>query len=262
MRRVAPFMRRHGIDMHEISAQEAQALFPIGDLSDVLSAFYIPEDGRANPVDVTMSLAKGARMGGARIFEGKRVAEILAKNGTATGVRLESGETVTAENVVICGGMWSRQLGAKAGINLPLQAAEHYYLITETIDGLSRDLPVLEDPTTYTYFREEVGGLMLGLFEPVGAAWHLDAIPADFAFGEIDPDWDRMLPHLEKGDIIIDGGNSYFPDTIRRTYYLAEKGINIQVITTSEIKVSVLISEEYTELALRALHTAYGLDAD
>jgi 4-methylaminobutanoate oxidase (formaldehyde-forming) len=198
MRRVAPFMRRHGINMYEISAKEAQDLFPIGDLSDVLSAFYIPEDGRANPVDLTMSLAKGARMGGAQIFEGITVTQIIAKAGTATGVRTASGETITAENVVICGGMWSRQLGATAGINLPLQAAEHYYLITENIEGLSRDLPVLEDPSTYTYYREEVGGLMLGLFEPVGAAWNLDGIPADFAFGEIDPDWDRMMPHLEK----------------------------------------------------------------
>ncbi|MEM6901150.1 MAG: FAD-binding oxidoreductase, partial [Pseudomonadota bacterium] len=158
MRRIAPFMQRFGIDCHEVSPREAQDLFPIGDLSDVRAAFYIAEDGRVNPVDVTMSLAKGARMGGARIYEGVRVDTILSRNGTATGVRLEDGREITAENVVICGGMWSRQLGAKAGINLPLQAAEHYYLITEEIPGLPRDLPVLEDPSTYTYYREEVGG--------------------------------------------------------------------------------------------------------
>ena len=198
MRRIAPFMRRHGINMYEISPGEAQELFPIGDLSDVLSAFYIPEDGRANPVDVTMSLAKGARLGGAKIFEGVTVTQILTKNGTATGVSTASGETIMAENVVICGGMWSRQLGAKAGINLPLQAAEHYYLITENIDGLSRNLPVLEDPSTYTYYREEVGGLMLGLFEPGAAPWMLDGIPENFSFGEIEPDWDRVGPHLER----------------------------------------------------------------
>lgn len=197
MRRVAPFMRRHGINIHEISPQECQTLFPIGDMSDVLAGFYTPEDGRANPVDVTMSLAKGARMRGAQIFEGVTVAEIMAKNGTATGVRTSDGHTITAENVVICGGMWSRQLGASAGINLPLQAAEHYYLITENIDGLSRDLPVLEDPSTYTYYREEMGGLMLGLFEPGAAPWKLDGIPDNFAFGEIEPDWDRVAPHLE-----------------------------------------------------------------
>lgn len=198
MRRVAPFMRRHGINMHEISPRETAELFTIGDLSDVLAGFYIPEDGRANPVDVTMSLAKGARMGGARIHEHTTVVEILVEQGVAVGVRTATGETIRAETVVICGGMWSRQLGARAGINLPLQAAEHYYLITEKIEGLSRDLPVLEDPSTYTYYREEVGGLMLGLFEPGAAPWNLDAIPENFAFGEIEPDWDRVGPHLKK----------------------------------------------------------------
>ena len=198
MRRLAPFMRRHGINIYEISPQETADLFPIADLGDVQAGFYIPEDGRVNPVDVTMSLAKGARMGGAKIFEGVTVSEIIAKNGTAVGVKTADGQVITAQNVVICGGMWSRQLGAKAGINLPLQAAEHYYLITENVPGLSRDLPVLEDPSTYTYYREEVGGLMLGLFEPGAAPWKLDGIPDDFSFGEIEPDWDRVGPHLEK----------------------------------------------------------------
>jgi glycine cleavage system aminomethyltransferase T/glycine/D-amino acid oxidase-like deaminating enzyme len=198
MRRLAPFMRRHGINIYEVSPQEAADLVPIGDLSDVQAGFYIPEDGRVNPVDVTMSLAKGARMGGAKIFEEVTVTEIVAKNATATGVKTAGGQIITAESVVICGGMWSRQLGATAGINLPLQAAEHYYLITENVPGLSRDLPVLEDPSTYTYYREEAGGLMLGLFEPSAAPWKLDGIPDDFSFGEIEPDWDRVGPHLEK----------------------------------------------------------------
>ena len=198
MRRVAAFMRRFGINCHEVSVREAQDMFPIGDLSDVVGAFYIPEDGRANPVDLTMSLAKGARMGGAQIFDGVRVTEIIAKNGTATGVRTAEGQTVMAENVVICGGMWSRQLGESHGVNLPLQAAEHYYLITETIPDLPRDLPVLEDPSTYTYYREEVGGMMLGLFEPGAASWKLEGIPDNFSFGEIEPDWDRVGPYLEK----------------------------------------------------------------
>ncbi|QIE47145.1 FAD-dependent oxidoreductase [Pseudohalocynthiibacter aestuariivivens] len=198
MRRAAPFMRRYGINCYEVSPREAQDLFPVGDLSNVKSAFYIPEDGRANPVDVTMSLSKGARMGGAQIFEGVRVTEITAKNGTATGICTQDGQSITCENVVICGGMWSRQLGAKAGINLPLQAAEHYYLITEAVPGLPRDLPVLEDPSTYTYYREEMGGMMLGLFEPGAAAWKLDGIPDDFQFSEIEPDWDRVTPDLEK----------------------------------------------------------------
>jgi len=198
MRRVAPFMIRNGIDVHEISVKEAGELFPIADMSNVLSAFFIPTDGRANPVDFTMSVAKGARMGGAKIFEGVSVKEILVKNGTAVGVKLSTDETIKAENVVICCGMWSRQIGAAAGINLPLQAAEHYYLITEKIEGIRKDMPILEDPSTYTYYREEVGGMMLGLFEPEAATWKLNHIPEDFSFGEIEPDWDRMIPHLEK----------------------------------------------------------------
>ena len=198
MRRACPFMRSHGINMHEISVKEAEELFPIGDLSNVLAAFYIPEDGIANPVDLTMSIAKGARMGGAQIFEGVTVTEILVKNGTAVGVKLSTDETIMAENVVICCGMWSRQIGAKAGINLPLQAAEHYYLITDEVEGIRKDMPVLEDPSTYCYYREEAGGMMLGLFEPLAVTWNLDHIPENFSFGEIEPDWDRMFPHLEK----------------------------------------------------------------
>lgn len=198
MRRASAFMRRHGINMHEISVKQAKDLFPIGDLSNVLAAFYIPEDGVANPVDLTMSVARGARMGGAQIFEGVSVKEILTRNGTAVGVKLSTDETIMAENVVICCGMWSRQIGAAAGLNLPLQAAEHYYLITGDVEGIRNDMPVLEDPSTYTYYREEVGGMMLGLFEPKGAVWNLDHIPESFSFGEIDPDWDRMIPHIEK----------------------------------------------------------------
>lgn len=197
MRRGAAFMRRFGFQVDEVSPREAADLFPIGDLQDVVAGFYMPDEGRANPVDVTMSLAKGARMGGARIFEGVSVDDILVRNGTAVGVRTDQGD-IMAENVVICAGMWSREIGARAGINLPLQAAEHYYLITETIDDLPRDLPVLEDAQCHGYFREEVGGLMIGLFEPGAAPWNLSSIPKDFSFGEIDPDWDRMMPHLEK----------------------------------------------------------------
>ncbi|WP_371059960.1 FAD-dependent oxidoreductase [Rhodosalinus sp. 5P4] len=197
MRRVAPFMRRHGIDMVEISPREVQELFPVGDVSDVLAGFYIAEDGRANPVDVTMSLAKGAQMGGARIFETTAVTDIVVRGDRAVGVRMADGHEISADHVVICAGMWSRQLGAKAGITLPLQAAEHYYLITDKIEGLPRDLPVLEDPKTYTYYREEVGGLMLGLFEPGAAPWKVEGIPETFAFGEIEPDWDRVGPWLE-----------------------------------------------------------------
>ncbi len=197
IRRGAAFMGLHGIEVHEISAAEAQEKFPIGDFSNTLAAFWYPQEGRTNPVDTTMALARAARGRGAKVIEDISVQEILVKNGRAVGVRTAQGD-ILAEHVVIAAGMWSRQIGARAGINLPLQAAEHYYLITENMAGVTRDLPLLEDPHSYAYFREEVGGLLVGLFEPDAAPWHLDMIPDNFAFGEIEPDWDRVAPHLER----------------------------------------------------------------
>lgn len=196
MRRGAAFMNRFGIEVHEISPAEAARRFPIGDFSETLAAFWYPLEGRTNPVDTTMALARAARDRGARIFEDTPVVDILTRNGRAVGVRTEKGD-IAAEHVVICAGMWSRQIGARAGVNLPLQAAEHYYLITEPMEGVTRDLPLLEDAHSYAYFREEVGGLLVGLFEPDAAPWHVDGIPDEFAFGEIAPDWDRVAPHLE-----------------------------------------------------------------
>ena len=105
---------------------------------------------------------------------------------------------VECETVVLAAGLWTRELGRRCGVDVPLQAAEHYYLLTEPMAGVHRDLPVVEDPDRYGYYREEGDGLLVGLFEPVGAAWHLDGPPADFAFGTIQPDWDRMTPYLEQ----------------------------------------------------------------
>jgi len=196
MRRSASFMRTRGIDCKEIPLDEAKELWPQAKFDDVIAAFYTAEDGRANPVDLTMSLARGAKMGGAKIIEGVSVTGINTKNGRVTGVTTDAGD-VQAEYVVNCAGMWARQFGEMAGVNLPLQAAEHYYLITDDMEGMHRDLPVLEDPDSYAYYREEVGSLMIGLFEPVAKSWNLAHIPEDFSFGEIEPDWDRMAPFLE-----------------------------------------------------------------
>ncbi|WP_296763643.1 FAD-dependent oxidoreductase [Sediminimonas sp.] len=196
MRRGAAFMDRFGIEVHEISAAEAAERFPIGDFSNTLAAFWYPQEGRTNPVDTTMALARGARSRGARIIEDTRVEDIVTRDGRAVGVRTDKGD-IAAEHVVIAAGMWSRQIGSRAGVNLPLQAAEHYYLITEPMEGCTRDLPLLEDPHSWAYFREEVGGLLIGLFEHDAVPWHIDGIPEHFSFGEIDPDWDRLAPHLE-----------------------------------------------------------------
>ena len=144
-----------------------------------------PDDGRANPVDVTMALAKGAQLRGATMHRGRAASPTsLTERGAVTGVRTPYGD-IEAEYVVNCAGMWARQLAARSGVDIPLQAAEHYYLITEPIEGMSGDWPVLEDPASHGYFREEGGGLMVGLFEPVCAPWKVDGVPEDFSFGEL-----------------------------------------------------------------------------
>ncbi len=196
-RRVAAFNRYCGVDVHEISPREIKQLFPLAHVDDLEAGFYVKEDGRVNPVDVTMALGKGARMRGVQIFEGIPATGITQSRGRVTGVRTAHGD-IKADYVVNCTGMWARQFGALAGVNIPNQAAEHYYLITEAIKDLPPNMPVLEDPGAYGYYREEGGGLMVGLFEPTCAPWKIEGIPADVSFLELAPDWDRMAPFLER----------------------------------------------------------------
>ena len=195
-RRVASFNRYCGIDVHEISAQEVGDLFPLADTDDVLAGFYVAGDGRVNPVDATMSMAKGARQQGVTIAQGVTVLGVNTRDGAVCSVTTSHG-TIECEFVVNAAGMWARQLGEKSGVTIPLQAAEHYYLITEQIDGINPNMPVLEDPARFGYYREEVGGLMIGLFESVCAPWKVEGIPDDASFLTLPPDWDRMAPYLE-----------------------------------------------------------------
>ena len=196
-RRVAAFNRHVGLEVHEIGPGEIAERFPLADTSDLVGGFYVPADGRVNPVDVTMSLARGARMLGVRVIEGVAVSRVLTAAGRVSGVSIDRGD-IECEYVVNCAGMWARQLGELNGVAIPLQAAEHYYLITEPIDGVDPDWPVLEDPSRHGYYREEGGGLMVGLFEPVCAPWRIGGIPDDFSFGELPPDWERMGPYVER----------------------------------------------------------------
>jgi 4-methylaminobutanoate oxidase (formaldehyde-forming) len=196
-RRVAAFNRYCGVDVHELSPAEVHERFPLARTDDIRAGFYVAEDGRANPVDVTMSMARGARMQGVSIVEGVAVTGFVTAHGTVTGVRTTHGD-IECEYVVNCAGMWARQLGETCGVTIPLQAAEHYYLITEQVPDLPPNLPVLEDPSCHGYYRDEVGGLMIGLFEPVCAPWKVEGIPDDFSFGELPPDWDRMGPYVER----------------------------------------------------------------
>ena len=196
-RRVSAFNRYCGVDVQELSPTEVQRLFPLASTEGIEAGFYVKEDGRVNPVDVTMALARGARQRGVRILEGVAALGVTQQRGRVSGVRTAQGE-IRCEFVVNCAGMWARQFGALAGVSIPNQAAEHYYLITEPIKDLPPDMPVLEDPGRYGYYRQEGAGLMVGLFEPVCAPWRIEGIPEDFSFGELPPDWDRMLPFLER----------------------------------------------------------------
>ena len=189
MRRGVNVARCFGVEGYEISAAEVKKMWPLAEVSDLAAAFHFPGDARANPTDVTQALVKGAQLGGATILENTAVTAITSSSGRVTGVRTDRGE-VRAEFVVNCAGMWSRAV--------PLLAAEHYYLISEEVAGVHPLLPILRDPGNCAYIREEAGKLMVGLFEPVAKPWGEGGIPDSFCFDDLPPDWDRMLPYLEK----------------------------------------------------------------
>ncbi len=205
-RRVAAFNRYCGVNVQEISPNEVKHKFPLCKIDDVEAGFYVEDDGRVNPVDATMALAKAARQYGAKIIENVSVSKILKEKIPGTGnsreqvkgIELANGQVIKANTVVNCGGMWARQLSETAGVVCPNQAAEHYYLVTDNMPDVDPDWPVIEDPASYTYIRPEGEGLMVGLFEAKAAAWNVNKIPSDFSFGEIGPDWDRMTPYLEQ----------------------------------------------------------------
>jgi len=196
LRREAAFVRMFGVDDQEISPSEFAKLWPEAKTDDVLAAFYVPDEGRVNPADLAQAYAKGARMNGARIVENVTVTGFAQANGRVTGVITDRGPIKT-DVVVNAAGLWGRDVGALAGVTVPLQAAEHYYLITDTVPWAHPDLPIVEDPDRYGYYREEGGGILVGLFEPVANAWSLERIPQDIAFASLEPDWERITPYLD-----------------------------------------------------------------
>ena len=185
-----------GVPNEIVTPEQIAEIFPLAKVDDLVGGSYVADEGRADPVGVATSMAKGAKMGGATIVEGVRVTGFLMTGDRVTGVTTDEGD-VEAENVILSAGLWTRQLARKAGVDVPLQAAEHYYLLTEPMEGVHRDLPIIEDLDCYGYFREEGGGMLVGLFEPHAAGWHPEGAPEDFAFGTIPPDWERMTPFLE-----------------------------------------------------------------
>jgi sarcosine dehydrogenase len=222
-KRIASAAKAQGVVCEIISIEEAARKYPVMRTDDLLGALWLPEDAKVNPADVTQALAKGARMGGAKIFEQTRVTAIHQKNGVATGVATTRGD-IKAEVVINCAGQWAKQVGRLAGVTVPLHSAEHMYIVTGRIDGVHSDLPVLRDPDGYIYVKEEVGGLLIGGFEPVAKPWAMDGIPENFEFGMLPDDWDQFqilmenalirLPALETAEIktFMNGPESFTPD--------------------------------------------------
>ena len=195
-RRAAGLARAIGVEVETIGPKEAQNLYPLLNVDDVLGAIYFPNDGQTNPADTTMALAKGARMGGAQIFEDTKVTGVLIDRGRAAGVRSDRGE-IKAEFVVNCAGMWARDVGLMAGVAVPLHACEHFYVVTEPMEGVHAGLPVLRDMDGCAYYKEDAGKLLIGAFEHNAKPWGMDGIPEDFAFDELPEDMDHFMPVLE-----------------------------------------------------------------
>jgi 4-methylaminobutanoate oxidase (formaldehyde-forming) len=222
-KRLATTAKSFGMDMQLVSPEEVKRMWPLMDTSDLVGASWLPTDGQASPSDITQSLAKGARMHGAKLFENVRVTGFEMKDGRILKVMTDQGD-IACDKVVNCAGQWARQVGAMAGINVPLQPVKHQYIITEKLPGLATDAPTLRDPDRRTYFKEEVGGLVMGGYEPNPQGWTTDDVPNDWEFRLFDDDFDHfeqhMLQAIERvpglGDVgvkqMINGPESFTPD--------------------------------------------------
>lgn len=193
--RQATTARSFGLEMQLLTPAEAVDLWPLMDASDLVGAAFLPTDGQASPSDIAQSLARGARMHGARIVEGVAVTGFEAIGGRVTAVLTDRGR-IACDRVVNCGGMWAKQIGRLAGVSVPLQPVQHQYVLTEPIAGVTSGMPTLRDPDRLIYFKEEVGGLSMGGYEPNPVAWAEDGIPEGFEFQLLDEDWDHFEPHM------------------------------------------------------------------
>lgn len=227
LRQQAAMARSFGVEVELISARQAGERVPVMRSDDLQGAIWIPGDGKVNPTDLTMSLAKGARQRGVRIVEGVEVSGVLHERGSGgprvAGVRTAQGD-VRCEILVNCAGQWARQFGRLAGVNVPLHSAEHFYVVTERIEGVQPDMPVLRDPDGYIYYKEEVGGLVMGGFEPQAKPWTVDPIPRDFQFQLLGEDWDQFEPLMRSAlhrtpcletariKLLLNGPESFTPD--------------------------------------------------
>jgi 4-methylaminobutanoate oxidase (formaldehyde-forming) len=223
IRRQATTAHSFGLEMELLTPKEAKALWPLMDTGDLVGAAFLPTDGQANPSDITLSLAKGARMAGARIVEEVEVTGITLADGRISGLVTTSGDII-CEKVVNCAGQWAGEVGGLAGVTVPLQSVQHQYMVTEAIEGVASDLPTLRDPDRLIYFKEDVGGLVMGGYEPNPLAWAEEGFPENFAFSLLDSDWDHFeqlmmqalvrVPALETVGIktLLNGPESFTPD--------------------------------------------------
>ncbi|HZN51908.1 MAG TPA: FAD-dependent oxidoreductase, partial [Methylomirabilota bacterium] len=198
LKRLASMARCFDVEVEVITPSEAGRRWPLMRTDDLVGALWLPRDGRTNPIDTTLALARGARQGGATILENTAVTAVCVEHGRVAGVKTPAGD-VTCEVVVNCAGMWAREIGRMAGVTVPLHASEHFYIVTEPMAGVKPDLPVLRDTDGYIYVREEVGGLLMGGFEPVAKPWGMEGIPADFAFSLLPEDWEHFQVLMEQG---------------------------------------------------------------
>jgi 4-methylaminobutanoate oxidase (formaldehyde-forming) len=182
--------------MHLLSPDEARALVPIIEANDLVGATFMPSDGQASPSDIAQALARGARTHGARLHEGVTVTGFDLRDGRVAAVRTSAG-TIACEKVVLCAGLWSRQVAALAGVSVPLQAVKHQYVITEKMAGVTPGTATIRDPDRRTYFKEEVGGLVFGGYEPDPVPWMTGDAPDDFEFQLFEDDWDHFEQHME-----------------------------------------------------------------
>jgi len=198
-------------------------LWPLMQVDDLVGASWLPTDGQASPSDITQSLARGARMHGAKLIEGVRVTGFQINGNRITAVETTEG-TIQCDKVVNCGGQWARQVGVMAGINVPLQPVKHQYVITDKIDGLAPDAATIRDPDRFTYYKEEVGGLVMGGYEHNPVAWTTGDVPDEFRFQLFDDDWEHFEQHIEQAVArvpafetagikqMINGPESFTPD--------------------------------------------------
>ncbi len=196
--------RSFGLEMELLTPSEAAQIWPLMDGSDLVGAAFMPADGQANPSDITHSLSKGAQLYGARIIENVSVLDVVIENGAVVAVNTDR-ERIHCEKIVNCAGQWSKQLGQKNDVCIPLQSMQHQYMVTEPMSGVTSDLPTLRDPDRLIYFKEEVGGLVMGGYEPNPKPWNRKPIPEDFSFSLLDPDWDHFELLMEQALIRVPG---------------------------------------------------------